>query len=217
MPQVTVLNHPLVDVKMTTLRDAATPAYRFRQTLHEMAALMSAEVFRHLEVQPVDVTTPLEVTTGAALPPYAPCLVSILRAGNGLTDAFLNIFPEAAVGHLGMERDHDTHQARAYYEKLPPAIEKRQVILIDPMLATGGSAVMAAAQLRSRGVRDIVFTALVAAPEGVTAFHNAHPDIPVITAAMDRELNDNCYILPGLGDAGDRIINTQKPNAHQPR
>lgn len=209
MPQVTTLNHPLIDVKMTILRDVATPSALFRQTLHEIAALMSAAVFSHISTVPVDVTTPLEVTNGAALPRHVPCLVSILRAGNGLTDAFLNILPEAAVGHLGMERDPDTHQARAYYEKLPPAIAARQVILIDPMLATGGSAVMAADQLKSRGVKDIVFAALVAAPEGIAAFHKAHPDIPVITAALDRELNDNCYILPGLGDAGDRIFNTQ--------
>ena len=209
MPQLIVLNHPLINVKMTTLRDVKTPSFRFRQTLHEMAGLMSFEVFKQLNVAPVKIQTPLEETDGASLPEHVPCLVSILRAGNGMTDAFLNIFPEAAVGHLGMERDHDTHKARAYYEKLPPAIDQRQVILIDPMLATGGSAIMAADQLKSRGVRDIIFTALVASPEGVAALHDKHPDIPIITAALDRELNDQCYILPGLGDAGDRIFNTQ--------
>lgn len=208
MPQLIVLNHPLIKVKMTTLRDVKTPPFRFRQTLHEMAGLMSFEVFKHLDVSPVKIQTPLEETDGASLAEDVPCLVSILRAGNGLTDAFLNIFPEAAVGHLGMERDHDTHKARAYYEKLPPAIDQRQVILIDPMLATGGSAIMAADQLKSRGVRDIIFTALVASPEGVAALHDKHPDIAIITAALDRELNENCYILPGLGDAGDRIFNT---------
>lgn len=208
MAKVTVLDHPLIDVKMTILRDQSTPPYQFRQTLHEMAALMSHDAFCHLETKPCAVTTPLEETKGAVLADDQPCLVSILRAGNGLTDALLNIMPEAAVGHLGMERDPETHQARAYYEKLPPRIENRQVILIDPMLATGGSAIMAADQLKSHGVKDIVFIALVSAPEGITAFHAKHPDIHIITAALDRELNDNCYILPGLGDAGDRIYNT---------
>jgi uracil phosphoribosyltransferase len=170
---------------------------------------MSAEVFKHLNVNPASVTTPMEITQGAILPDHAPCLVSILRAGNGMAEAFLSILPEAAVGHLGMERDLNTHKARAYYEKLPTAINKRQVILIDPMLATGGSAIMAAGQLRAHGVEDIVFTTLVSAPEGIAAFHNAHPDIAIITAAIDRGLNEDCYILPGLGDAGDRIYNTQ--------
>ena len=209
MSKVTVLDHPLIDTKMTILRDVATPPHIFRQRLHEIAALMSADIFRHIKTDPITVTTPLEDTTGAALSSPNPCLVSILRAGNGLTDALHSIFPEASVGHLGMERDAETHQARAYYEKLPPQISARQVIVIDPMLATGGSALMAIDQLKSHGVRDIIFTALVAAPEGIYALQASHPDVPIITAALDRELNDNCYILPGLGDAGDRIYGTQ--------
>ena len=208
MAKVTVLDHPLINVKMTILRDAATPSQQFRQVLHEVAGLMSADAFRHIKTHTCRVTTPLEETDGAMLAEHQPCLVSILRAGNGLTDALLNIMPEAAVGHLGMERDAETHQARAYYEKLPQQINKRQVILVDPMLATGGSAIMAADQLKSHGVTDITFIALVAAPEGIAAFHAKHPDIDIITAALDRELNENCYILPGLGDAGDRIYNT---------
>lgn len=208
MAQLTVLEHPLINTKMTILRDRATPSYHFRQTLHEMASLMSYEVFKHIQVNPCRVTTPLEETDGAVLPKNAPALVSILRAGNGLTDAFLSVIPEAAVGHLGMERDHETHQARAYYEKLPPHIDDRQVVLIDPMLATGGSAIMGIEQLKSHGVKDIIFVALVSSPEGVKALHDAHSDIPVITAALDRQLDENCYILPGLGDAGDRIYNT---------
>ena len=208
MAQLTVLDHPLINTKMAILRDEKTPPHHFRQTLHEMASLMSFAVFQHIKTTPTRVTTPLEETNAETLPEKTPALVSILRAGNGLTDAFLAILPEAAVGHLGMERDHETHQARAYYEKLPPHIADRQVILIDPMLATGGSAIMAADQLKSHGVQDITFAVLVAAPEGVKALHDAHPDIPIITAALDRELNDNCYILPGLGDAGDRIYNT---------
>lgn len=208
MAKVTVLDHPLINVKMTILRDVATPPQQFRQVLHEVAGLMSADAFRHIKTHGCRVTTPLEETDGAMLVEYQPCLVSILRAGNGLTDALLNIMPEAAVGHLGMERDAETHQARAYYEKLPQQIDKRQVILVDPMLATGGSAIMAADQLKSHGVTDITFIVLVAAPEGIAAFHAKHPDIDIITAALDRELNDNCYILPGLGDAGDRIYDT---------
>ena len=208
MPQLTVLDHPLIAIKMTILRDANTPPSQFRQTLHEMASLMSADVFKHITAISKPVITPLEETNGAGFDDPVPCLVSILRAGNGLTDALLNIIPEAAVGHLGMERNPETHKARAYYEKLPPAIDRRQVILIDPMLATGGSAIMAADLLKSRGVTDITFVALVSAPEGVKAFHTKHGDIPIITAALDRELNEDCYILPGLGDAGDRIFNT---------
>ena len=208
MANVTILDHPLINVKMTILRDIATPPQQFRQVLHEIAALMSADAFRHIKTHACRVTTPLEETDGAMLDENQPCLVSILRAGNGLTDALLNIMPEAAVGHLGMERDAETHQARAYYEKLPQQINKRQVILVDPMLATGGFAIMAADQLKSHGVSDMTFIALVAAPEGIAAFHAKHPDIDIITAALDRELNDNCYILPGLGDAGDRIYNT---------
>ena len=209
MSKLTILDHPLIDTKMTILRNAATKPHHFRQTLYEVAGLMSADVFRHIITVPTRVTTPLEETDGKNLPEIVPALVSILRAGNGLTSALLSIMPEAAVGHLGMERDPETHQARAYYEKLPPQISARQVILIDPMLATGGSAIMAVDQLKSHGVTDITFAALVAAPEGIEALQTAHPDIPIITAALDRELNENCYILPGLGDAGDRIYNTQ--------
>lgn len=208
MAQLTVLDHPLITTKMTILRDTATPPHHFRRTLHEIASIMSFAVFQHIKTNPSRVKTPLEETDGATLPENAPALVSILRAGNGLTDAFLAIMPEAAVGHLGMERDAVTHQARAYYEKLPPHIADRQIILIDPMLATGGSAIMAADQLKSHGVSDITFAALVSAPEGIDALNKAHPDVPIITAALDRELNENCYILPGLGDAGDRIYNT---------
>ena len=208
MPKLTVLDHPLVSTKMTMLRDVATPPHQFRQTLHEVASLMSYEVFSNIKTQNCTVKTPLEETNGQTLPENTPALVSILRAGNGLTDALLNILPEAGVGHLGMERDPVTHQARAYYEKLPPNIADRQVILIDPMLATGGSALMAVEQLKTHGVTDITFVALVSAPEGVSALHAQHPDVPIITAALDRELNENCYIMPGLGDAGDRIYNT---------
>ena len=208
MSQLTTLKHPLIDAKMTILRDTKTPPHDFRRRLNEIAAIMSADVFRHLKTQTCRVKTPLEETDGKTITTPTPCIVSILRAGNGLAYALLSIFPEAAFGHLGMERDASTHKAKPYYEKLPQDIAKRQVVLIDPMLATGGSAVMAAERLKSHGVKDILFACLIAAPEGIQNFHQKHPDIPIITATLDRELNENCYILPGLGDVGDRIYNT---------
>lgn len=205
---LTILNHPLLDVKMTSLRDKTTPPHSFRRILHEVASLMSAAVFSHLTTQTISVETPLEHTQGFSLPEPLPCLVSILRAGNGLTDAFSAILPEIPIGHLGLQRNPDTHQAEAYYEKLPNRIAERQIILVDPMLATGGSAIMAADRLKAHGAHDILFACLVASPEGLSALQEAHNDIPIIAAAVDRELDDNFYILPGLGDAGDRIYNT---------
>lgn len=203
-----VLDHPLIEIKMTTLRDKDTPPQQFRQTLREIAGLMSFQVFNHLRFDEWDVHTPLETTTGRYLQNPVPCLLSVLRAGNGLVDALSAILPEAAIGHLGVQRDPKTHKPVYYYEKLPPDIARRQVIIADPMLATGGSAIMAADQMKKKGCNGLVFVCLIAAPEGVSAFQNAHPNIPVITAALDRQLNENCYILPGLGDAGDRIYNT---------
>ena len=205
---LTVLDHPLIRTKMTVLRDKHTSPPEFRRTLHEIAGLMSMAAFAHLRTDPVSVNTPLETTEGARLQQPVPCLLSILRAGNGMVDALSALLPEAAIGHLGLQRDPETHKPIYYYEKLPPDIDKRQVVITDPMLATAGSAIMAADHLKAKGYLDLVFVCLISAPEGVTAFHAAHPDIPVITAALDRQLDQNCYILPGLGDAGDRIYNT---------
>ena len=209
MEKLTVLSHQLLAQKLSILRDERTPAWQFRRTLTEVAQLMAWPVFAHLTLESARIRTPLEEMQGAVFSDPAPAIVSILRAGNGMADAFATILPEAGIGHLGMERDHDTHQPRAYYHKLPPQISERQVVLVDPMLATGGSAIMAAQYLRDQGVRDMVFACLVAAPEGVAALHEAEAELPIITAALDRELNENSYILPGLGDAGDRIYNTQ--------
>ena len=206
---LTVLSHPLIDIKLTTLRDKNTPPHDFRRTLFEIAGLMSFDVFKFLNSTQISVTTPLETTDGYRLAEPAPAIISILRAGNGLADAFSALLPEAPIGHLGLQRNEDTHNPEAYYEKLPRNIDSRQIILADPMLATGGSAVMALDKLREIGVADIVFACLVAAPEGVATLHGAHPDVPIVTAALDRELNDSCYILPGLGDAGDRIYGTE--------
>jgi uracil phosphoribosyltransferase len=205
---VEIFDHPVIDIKLAKLRDKHTPPQDFRRILFELAGLMSASIFRHIQTVPIQIETPLETTKGVSLPELVPTIVSILRAGNGMADALSAILPEAAIGHMGLQRDPVTHKPEAYYEKLPPQIHARQVIMTDPMLATGGSAIMTADRLKELGVRDIVFCCLVAAPEGVTAFCEAHPDIRLIIAALDRELNDQCYILPGLGDAGDRIYNT---------
>ena len=200
-----ILDHPLAAHKMSILRDAQTPSHRFRQTLHELSWLLAFPAFEMLQLASVEITTPLETMTAQTLSDPAPCIVSILRAGNGLADGFSQICPEASLGHLGLYRDHDTLQPVSYYSSLPDQMDKRQVILVDPMLATGGSATMAIETLRNMGVADVVFACLVAAPEGVAALHGAHPDVPIVTAALDRELNDQAYILPGLGDAGDRL------------
>ncbi len=205
---LTVLSHPLIDIKLTTLRDKHTPPHDFRRTLYEIAGLMSFEVFSFLNRTEISVMTPLERTKGYRLADPAPAIISILRAGNGLADAFSALIPEAPIGHLGLQRNEDTHHPEAYYEKLPTQIAQRQIIVTDPMLATGGSAIMAIDRLKSHGVSEMVFACLVAAPEGVDALQTAHPDLAIITAAHDRQLDENCYILPGLGDAGDRIYNT---------
>ena len=205
--QLHILDHPLITHKLAILRDQNTQAQHFRATLGELTALMSHAVLSHLTVTEVDITTPLETMTTTMLA-KAPVIASILRAGNGMADALFDIIPEASMAHIGMQRCPETHAPIFYFEKYPEDLAARQIILVDPMLATGGSAIEAAQRLKEKGVTDIVFTCLVAAPEGVAAFAKAHPEIKIITAALDRQLNDHCYILPGLGDAGDRIYNT---------
>jgi uracil phosphoribosyltransferase len=205
---VHVLDHPLVSHKLAILRARETPPHHFRQTLHELSWLLAFPALQKLRVTPVEVETPLERMMAETMCNPKPCLVSILRAGNGLIDGFSQICPEASVGHLGLYRDHETAKPVSYYSSLPDEMEKRQVILGDPMLATGGSAVMAIETLWAMGVTDIVFACLVAAPEGVAAVHGKFPEVPIVTAALDRELNEMSYILPGLGDAGDRIYGT---------
>ncbi len=203
-----VLSHPVIDAKLAVLRDRNTLPRDFRRTLGETAALMSAAVFRHIKVVDTKTQTPMETMTASRIAQPAPCIVSILRAGNGLANALSDILPEAAVGHVGVQRDARTHAPSFYYEKLPSELDKRQIIITDPMLATGGSAIMVADRLKLHGARDILLCCLVAAPEGVKAFSDRHADIPIIAAALDRELDENCYILPGLGDAGDRFYDT---------
>ncbi len=205
--QLTILEHPLITHKLAILRNKQTSPADFKATLSTLTALMSHDVLAHLKTQDVTITTPLETMTTKMLA-SAPVIVSILRAGNGMADDVFAIINEASMAHIGMQRDPVTHEPIFYYEKYPQDIAERQNILVDPMLATGGSAIEAASRLKKLGVTDIIFTCLVASPEGVEAFTKAHPDIKIITAALDRELDENCYILPGLGDAGDRIFNT---------
>lgn len=205
--QVTVVDHPIIRTKLSVLRDVATPHRQFRDLLDEIAMLMTYEVTRDFPTREYAVNTPLEQTPGHKLARQV-TLVPVLRAGLGMSDGVLSILPEARVGHLGVYRDHDTLEPVPYYQKLPPDIRETEVLVIDPMLATGGSAAAAITYLKNNGVTNLRFMCLVAAPEGVEALSGAHPDVPIYCAAMDRELNEKGYILPGLGDAGDRIFGT---------
>jgi len=206
---VTVADHPLIQHKLTLLRRKETSTAEFRQLLREIALLLAFEATRDLALKHVEIETPLEVMQAPALDGKKLCLVSILRAGNGLLEGMLDLIPSARVGHIGMYRDHDTLEAVEYYLKLPYSIGERQVIVVDPMLATGNSSAAAVTRLKEAGAKQIRFVALVAAPEGVKAFAAAHPEIPILTAAIDRQLSDIGYILPGLGDAGDRLYGTK--------
>jgi len=203
-----VIDHPLIRHKLALLRDAGTSTRDFKQLVGEIAALMTYEVTRDLPFEPVEVATPLEKTTGHRIACKI-ALVPILRAGLGMVEGVAQLIPNASIGHIGMYREHDTLKPVSYYFKVPSPIADHRVFLLDPMLATGGSAIAAAAELKTAGARDISLFCLVAAPEGVSAFTAAHADIPVYTAAYDRELNSQGYILPGLGDAGDRLFGTR--------
>ena len=206
---VTVADHPLIQHKLTLLRRKETSTAEFRQLLREIALLLAFEATRDLALKHVEIETPLEVMQAPALDGKKLCLVSILRAGNGLLEGMLDLIPSARVGHIGMYRDHDTLEAVEYYLKLPYSIGERQVIVVDPMLATGNSSAAAVTRLKEAGAKQIRFVALVAAPEGVKTFAAAHPEVPILTAAIDRQLSDIGYILPGLGEAGDRLYGTK--------
>jgi len=207
-PSLTIIQHPLVQTKLTTLRDVKTDNYLFRSLLNQIASLMVYEVFRNTETVEVEVSTPLEMTAGHKLAKEI-TLVPILRAGLGMVSGIQQLIPRARVGHIGLYRDKNTLEPVEYYTKFPPNIAQTKVILIDPMLATGGSASAALSFIKKRGVKDISFVCLVAAPEGVERIVADHPEVPIFTSALDRELNDHAYILPGLGDAGDRIYGTE--------
>jgi uracil phosphoribosyltransferase len=208
-PNVTVLDHPLLRHKLTLLRDRTTPTALFRQVAREVSLLMAYEVTRDLALEPVEIETPLEPMRSERLAGKKLCFVSILRAGNGILEGMLDLVPSARVGHIGLYRDPATLQPVEYYLKLPPDVGLRLAIVVDPMLATGHSAVAAVERIRQAGVRQMKFVCLIAAPEGLRTFTSAHPDVPVFTAAVDRQLDSHGYIRPGLGDAGDRIYGTR--------
>jgi uracil phosphoribosyltransferase len=203
------LDHPLVQHKLALMRRKETPTAEFRQLVKEIALLLGYEICRDLPLEDVEVETPLERTTVRMLSGKKLCLVSVLRAGNGLLEGMLDLIPSARVGHVGLYRDPTTLQPVEYYYKVPSDIAERQVILVDPMLATANSAIAAVSKVKASGASEIKYACLLAAPEGVRKFQAAHPDVPIFTAALDRELNDHGYIMPGLGDAGDRIYGTR--------
>jgi uracil phosphoribosyltransferase len=204
-----VVQHPLIQHKLTLMRRVDTPTTKFRQLLREISLLLAYEVTRELKLEIIEIQTPLETMKAPILEGKKLCIVSILRAGNGLLDGILDLIPNARVGHVGLYRDPKTLEPVEYYFKMPDHLEERDVIVVDPMLATGNSAVAAVARLKRAGARKLAFVCLLAAPEGVRTFAAAHPDVPIFTAALDRELNDHGYIMPGLGDAGDRMYGTK--------
>lgn len=209
MGNVHVITHPLVQHKLTLMRKKDASTSTFRRLLNELSMLMAYEVTRDMPTQQITIETPLETTTGTVIDGKKLVLASILRAGTGILDGMLTVVPGARVGHIGLYRDPTTLQAVEYYFKMPQDMEERDVIVVDPMLATGNSAAAAVERVKKLNPRSIKFLCLLAAPEGVATLQAAHPDVPIFTAAIDRELNSHGYILPGLGDAGDRIFGTQ--------
>lgn len=203
-----VLDHPLSHHKLTILRDVKTPGSLFRKVIEELGLLLAVEATRILPTEPVAVETPLERTQGRRLTSLDPVLVPVLRAGLGLLPSFLEVLPTAKVGHLGLYRDHDTLVPVPYYRNFPPLLDQRYTFVLDPMLATGGSASEAVRQLKVAGARNITLASVLAAPEGIARLNADHPDCRIVVAAVDRQLNDRAYILPGLGDAGDRLFGT---------
>jgi uracil phosphoribosyltransferase len=208
-PTLTIIRHPLVQHKLTILRDRDTPTKIFKELVDEIAMLMAYEATIDLTLEPMPVTTPLEATTGWHIGGKKLTLVPILRAGLGMVEGILRLVPAARVGHIGLYRDHETLQPVDYYFKVPGDVAERDFFVLDPMLATGGSAAAAVGSLKKAGATRIRFLCLVAAPEGVERLARDHPDVPIYCAALDRELNALGYILPGLGDAGDRLFGTR--------
>lgn len=206
---VFVLDHPLIQHKLALLRDKNTNTKEFRELLSEVAMLMAYEVTRDLPLRPVDVETPIGIAHCQMIEGKKLALVPILRAGLGMVDGMTNLIPMAKIGHIGLYRDPKTLEPVEYYCKLPDDIENRDVILLDPMLATGGSAAAAVSFLKKRKIEHIKFVCLVAAPEGITRLHEDYPEIPIYCAGLDGGLNDHAYIVPGLGDAGDRLFGTK--------
>ena len=208
MSNLHVIDHPLITHKLSIMRNRKTGSKDFRELLNEIAMLMGYEVFRDLPLEEITIETPITKMKAKMVSGRKLAIVPILRAGLGMVDGLQNLVPVAKVGHIGMYRDPETHKPVEYYCKLPTDIEERLVVLVDPMLATGGSDVDALCKLKEHGCRNIRFMCLVAAPEGVKAVQEAHPDVDIYTAALDECLNEHAYIVPGLGDAGDRIFGT---------
>lgn len=209
MNNVHLIEHPLVQHKLTLMRQKDASTNSFRTLLNEISALMAYELTREIALHPVEIETPMEKMTGQLIDGKKLVFVSILRAGNGILDGMLSIVPAARVGHIGLYRDPETLRAVEYYFKMPSHTEERDVVLVDPMLATGNTAVAAIDRVKALKPRSVKFACLLACPEGIRTVHAAHPDVPIYTCAVDRELNDHGYILPGLGDAGDRIFGTR--------
>jgi uracil phosphoribosyltransferase len=209
MAQVHVIDHPMIQHKLTIMRNKETSIAGFRRLLREIAHLMCYEVTRDLELEMIPIETPLEPMMSPAIKGKKLVFASILRAGNGLLDGMLDLVPAARVAHIGIYRDHETLQPVEYYFKAPSELDNRLIIVVDPMLATANSSIAAVDQLKKRGANHLRFLCLLAAPEGIEKFSKAHPDVPIYTAAIDSHLNEKGYIVPGLGDAGDRMYGTR--------
>lgn len=209
-PNVTLLTHPLLKHKISILRNINTPTSEFRRVVKEIAIMEGYEALRDVKTKDVAIKTPIEDTVQPMVEGKNLCFVPILRAGMGMVDGFNELIPTARVGHIGLYRDEVTHEPHEYYCKLPNNLADKQVYVLDPMLATGGSAIDAVKLLKQHGAKNLHFICIIAAPEGVEAFCKAYPDIPLYIGSLDRQLNENAYICPGLGDAGDRIFGTVK-------
>ena len=208
MSKVVVMNHPLISHKLSIIRDKDTKSKEFRELLNEIASLMTFDICRDLRTKDVKIETPICVADCKQLDKDV-ILVPILRAGLGMVEGILNLIPTAKVGHIGLYRDEETHEPCEYYAKFPANLSEATVIVLDPMLATGGSCAAAITMIKKRGAKDIRYIGLVGAPEGVKRLQEEHPDIDIYLAALDEKLNENCYIVPGLGDCGDRLFGTK--------
>ena len=209
MGKILVMDHPLIQHKLSIIRNIETGSKEFRELISEIATLICYEATRDLPLEEIEVQTPICVTKTKTLAGKKLAIVPILRAGLGMVEGMLALVPSARVGHIGLYRDPDTLQPVEYYCKLPSDIDEREVFVVDPMLATGGSAIDAITQIKKRGAKHIKFLGIIAAPEGLNALHEAHPDVDIFVASLDEKLNDHGYIVPGLGDAGDRIFGTK--------
>ena len=209
MENVTIMDHPLIQHKISRLRDKTTGTNEFRTLVSEIAMLMGFEALRDLPTELVEIETPIETTKQPMIAGKKMAIVPILRAGLGMVDGVLNLVPSAKIGHIGLYRDPETHEPHEYYCKLPEPIDQRTILVVDPMLATGGSGADAITMIKQHGGKNIKFMCIIAAPEGLERLHKEHPDVQIYVGALDRQLNENAYICPGLGDDGDRIFGTK--------